>query len=320
MRYHQLNQEERDRLAVMHSQGVSLRQIGNVLGRSAGTLSRELKRNRSDVPGEYYPHSAQRKATHRVQLSHRSPRLKSAALRLAVEEGLRRCWSPELIRGRLKRTRPDLPSISVESIYQWIYQERKTLVRYLACAHWHRHRYRYRRRWKIPGRVSVQERPEEVQQRQEPGHWETDQVVGGRGSGATVQVMVERQTRYTRLRLVPNKTAGASRAALTMMLDSIPSALRRSMTYDNGCENTEHQTLNEDFELRSYFCEPYHSWEKGTVENTNGLIRRHLPKRTRFDRLPPETIRSVENWLNNRPRKILQYQTPREAFETLCCT
>lgn len=319
MRYHHLNQEERDRIAVLRSQGKTLRELAQVLGRSAGTLSRELSRNWSQSDGGYYPHTAQRKATQRLELSHRSPRLKSAALRLAVEAGLRKGWSPELIRGRLKRTRPDLPSISVEAIYQWIYRERRTLVRYLACAHWRRHRYRYKRGPRIVGRISVRERPPEVQERREPGHWETDFLEGSRGS-AVVQVMVERQTRYSRLRRVPNKTAGASRAALTMMLDTIPPALRRSMTYDNGHENAEHQTLNEDFGLRSYFCEPYHSWEKGTVENTNGLIRRHFPKRTRFEELREEQIRSVENWLNDRPRKILQFQTPREAFEALCCT
>lgn len=319
MRYHHLNQEERDRLAVLHSQGKTLREMAKELGRSAGTLCRELSRNRSERDGGYYPHNAQKKTDHRLQLGHRSPRLKSSALRLAVEAGLRRGWSPELIRGRLKRTRPDLPSISVEAIYQWIYRERRTLVGYLACAHWRRHRYRYSRRPHIAGRISIRERPPEVQERREPGHWETDLLEGPRGS-AVVQVLVERQTRYSRLRLVRNKTAGASRAALTMMLDTIPPALRRSITYDNGCENAEHQTLNEDFGLHSYFCEPYHSWEKGTVENTNGLIRRHFPKRMRFDGLPEERIRGVEDWLNNRPRKILQFRTPREAFEALCCT
>jgi len=318
MRYHHLNQEERDRLAVFRSQGMTLRDIGQRLGRSFSSLSRELRRNHT-VSG-YYPFAAQKKANHRGRLGHRSPRLKSAELRLAVEAGLRRGWSPELIRGRLQRTRPDLPSISVESIYQWIYRERKTLVSYLACQHWHRHQYRYRRRSKIPGRISVRERPPEIQDRSEPGHWETDLLEGRRGSAAAIQVSVERQTRYSQLRWVPNKRAGTSRGALTRMLDTIPPVLRRSITYDNGCENAEHQTLNEDFGLRSYFCEPYHSWEKGTVENTNGLIRRHFPKRMRFDGLPEERIRDVEDWLNDRPRKILQFQTPREAFEALCCT
>ena len=318
MQYHHLNQEERDQLAVWRSQGKSLREIGQSLGRSISSLSRELRRNQS-VTG-YYPHTAQKKAIHRASLGHRSARLKSPALRLAVEAGIRQGWSPELIRGRLKRTRPDLPSISVESIYQWLYQERKTLVRYLACQHWHRHQYRYRRRGKIPGRISVRERPVQVQDRSEPGHWETDLVEGGRRSMAALQVSVERQTRYSRLMLVANKRASTSRVALTRMLATVPAGLRRSITYDNGNENAEHQTLNEDFGLRSYFCEPYHSWEKGTVENTNGLIRRHFPKRMSFDDLPEDRVRNVENWLNDRPRKILQFQTPREAFDALCCT
>src|SRR5579864_7430144 len=172
MGYQHLNQEERDQLAVFRSQGMKLREIGQRLGRSFSSLSRELRRNQS--ASGYYPHTAQKKATHRASLGHRSARLKNPALRLAVEAGIRRGWSPELISGRLKRTRPDLPSISVESIYQWLYQERKTLVRYLACRHWHRHQYRYRRRRKIPGRISVRERPVQIQDRSEPGHWETD--------------------------------------------------------------------------------------------------------------------------------------------------
>jgi IS30 family transposase len=317
MGYHHLNQEERDQLAVWRSRGMSLRVIGQRLGRSFSSLSRELRRNQSVT--EYYPSLAQKKARQRAALSHRSARLKSPELRLAIEAGLRRGWSPELIRGRLKRTRPDLPSVSIESIYQWMYQERKTLVRYLACRHWHRHQYHYRRRSKIPGRISVHERPIQVQDRSEPGHWETDLLEGPRGSAA-IQVTVERQTRYSRLRLVPNKRAGTSRAALTQVLERIPPSLRRSITYDNGNENSEHQTLNEDFEMRSYFCEPYHSWEKGTVENTNGLIRRHFPKRMRLDGLPDARVQSVEDWLNDRPRKVLQFQTPREAFDALCCT
>ena len=103
-------------------------------------------------------------------------------------------------------------------------------------------------------------------------------------------------------------------------LEKIPELLRRSITYDNGSENFEHQVLNEDFDICSYFCDPYHSWEKGTVENTNGLIRRFIPRGLRMEELPEELIKTVENWLNDRPRKVLQFKTPREAFEALCCT
>jgi IS30 family transposase len=320
MNYHHLNHDERDQIAVLRNQGQTLRQIAVQLGRSTGTLSRELKRNKHKPKWGarvYYPHKAQMKASHRLSGSHRRPRLKSAQVHQQVAQLLEIGWSPELIAGRLRRSCPELPTLSPETIYQWIYAHRPDLVVYLTRAH-----PRRRRRWsalkhrvRIPGRISVNERPQAIQTRQEPGHWETDLIVGP-GSSA-LQVSVERQTRYTRLSLLPQRTASASRASLTWMLQSIPVGLRRSMTYDNGAENYEHLVLNEDFDMNSYFCEPYHSWEKGTVENTNGLIRRFIPKQTRLSSLNQAWIVHIENWLNDRPRKILNYQTPREAFQAL---
>ena len=323
MSYAQLNKMERDRLAVLRSEGRTLRNIAQELGRSASTVCRELKRNKHKPTWGrrvYYPHAAQEKAQERLHRSHRRSWLKCAALHQEVARLLERRWSPELIAGRLRQTRPDLPRISHETIYQWVYQRRPELVVYLARSHpkrrprWSAMKHRVR----IPRRISVWERPDAVQARQEPGHWETDLIVGP-GSSA-LQVLVERQSRYTRLSLVPQRTAAASRAALTGLLASIPPALRRSITYDNGGENCEHLILNEDFGVSSYFCEPYHSWEKGTVENTNGLIRRFIRKQTRLETLSLTAIVQLENWLNDRPRKILNYQTPREAFQALCCT
>jgi IS30 family transposase len=316
MSYHHLTQEERDQLAVLRSQGLKLRDMAHRLGRSVSSLSRELRRNQGEYG--YFPHSAQRKADQRLEHSHRRLRLKSPALRLEVQRRLEYGWSPEIIAGRLRRIRPDLPSITTEAIYQWIYRERKDLIRFLVRRHPHRWHPQYRHRQRIPGRVSVRERPLEVQDRTEAGHWETDLVVGP--SRGALQVLVERQTRYSRLRLVPHRTSGACRVALTVILSSIPASLRRSITYDNGGENAEHQTLNDDFDMRSYFCEPYHSWEKGTVENTNGLIRRYFPKGIPLEAYLEPRVERLEHWLNDRPRKVLQFKTPREAFEALCCT
>lgn len=208
----------------------SIREISRVLGRSAGTLSRELRRNRSPFQKKgYFPRTAHRMAEARLILSHWSPRLKNSALRQEIWHLLEKGWSPELVSGRLKRTRPDLPTISPEAIYQWVYADRRDLIRYLP----RRHRKR-----------------------------------GNRKSYRT--------------------------------------------------QRPEHEVLNEDFGLTSYFCEPYHSWEKGTVENTNGLIRRFVPKRSDLATLTDPFIVKLENWLNDRPRKVLKFQTPREAFEALC--
>jgi transposase, IS30 family len=135
-----------------------------------------------------------------------------------------------------------------------------------------------------------------------------------------LQVLVERQTRYSKLRGLSNKTASVSRAALTGLLTPVPDHLRRSITYDNGLENSEHEVLNDDFAMTSYFCQPYHSWEKGTVENTNGLIRRFIPKRTKLESVTTERVQQIENWLNDRPRKCLKFKTSGEAFNALCCT
>jgi transposase, IS30 family len=320
MNYYHLSQDERDRLAEGRYQGRSLRDVAKELGRSVSTLSRELRRN-SRKPNwgarVYRAHQAQQKADERIRKSHRRPRLKNAALHQAIVERLEMRWSPELIAGRLKREHPEWPSISAEAIYQWLYGHRRDLIPMLARAHskrWPR-RSRYHDRKRIPGRISVRERPEAAQNRQEAGHWETDLVVGP--GPVALQVLVERQTRYSRLRQVPQRTANASRVALTHLMDSIPKALRRSITYDNGSENAEHLTLNDDFDLQSYFCEPYHSWEKGTVENTNGLIRRFIPKRSDLKWFTEAQIQDIENWLNNRPRKILQFQTPGEVFDAL---
>jgi transposase, IS30 family len=316
--YMHLKTHERDRIAVWRSRGLSLREIAKKIGRPASTISRELNRNRTRRG--YWPHKAQKRALWRRHNAHKRARLKNHALRQEVEHMLNQKWSPELIAGRLKRTHPELPSITHEAIYQWIYTERPDLVGYLSRAQPTR-----TRRWKIsvrktriPERVSIRERPAQVNDRTQPGHWETDLLMGS--GRAAIQVTIERQSRYARLRKIPNKTAVQSRQALQEVLQSVPATLRRSITYDNGLENAEHQILNQVLGTQSWFCEPYHSWEKGQVENTNGLIRRHIPKRSNLDRLSDEEIQKVETWINERPKKVLEFRTPAEAFNDLCCT
>ena len=307
----QLRLEEREKIAVWRSEGMSLRAIALKIGRSPSTISREINRNRKP---SYWPHKAHERALNRLREGHRRPRLKSRVMQYEVEQMLKRGWSPELIAGRIKTHRRDLPTISHEAIYQWVYDCRHDLIGFLLRAH-----PRRRRRWKtsirktrIPDRKSIQARPIAVNQRLEPGHWETDLMVGpGRSA---LQVVVERQFRYTRIAKIQDKSAQSSRMSLERMLASLPPPMRRSITYDNGSENAQHFMLKKSLGLDSWFCEPYHSWEKGSVENVNGLIRRFIPKRTRIDDLNDEQIRAMENWLNNRPRKVLNFKTPSEAF------
>jgi len=311
--YRHLSWEERKVLGVLLERGESLRSIARTLERSHSSLCREIRRNRPLK--NYHPLRAEWIADKRLRQSHRRPRLKNAVLRRRVESWLLKRWSPEIIAGRLARLK-GRKLISPEAIYQWVYAEAPHLIRSLP-----RHRpVRGARRMDrskslIPGRVSVYNRPPEANLRLESGHWEVDLVIG-KGKSA-LQVAVERKTRTTRLAKIPDKTAIASYHALCRIFSSVPQHLRRSVTYDNGFENALHQLLNARFNMRSFFCLPSHCWEKPTVENTNGLIRWFLPKRSNFDMISDQRILEIENWLNSRPRKCLQFLTPLEAITHL---
>jgi IS30 family transposase len=321
-RYHHLNQKERDLIAILKAAGQSLRAIARRLRRNPGTISRELKRNAPPVHRGYYlPHKAQARATARHGAAHRRPRLKAAKTRAYVGRRLTAGWSPELISGRLKHLKLAAP-VSHEAIYQWVYAEARHLIEHLARAHRRRRPRGYGRKHKkahIPGRVSIARRPRAVATRRTGGHWETDTAVS-RASQASLSITVERKTRLTKLSKLRSRSARAVRVALNRRLARLPARLRQTITYDNGSENTEHQLVNAVLKTASYFCEPYHSWEKGTVENTVGLVRRFLPKGTDFAKVPRRDIRRIERWLNHRPRKCLNYQTPAEAFKAECCT
>jgi len=314
MAYTHLTKEERDKLAVLRSRGWKLREIAEKVGRSIGTLSRELKRNTAH--GIYLPHKAQERAEKRETEEHKCKRLKTYALQYDIERQIMEGWSPEIIAGRLKKENGDKAVISHEAIYQWVYSSAPHLVGYLPRAHKERYPKHYSSRGKglkIPDRVSIIDRPKEVENRKDPGDWESDLMVSNASKGA-LQVCAERTSRLARLKKLGNKTAVESRTAIESILKGYPQRLRRSITYDNGSENVEHSMLNKAIGTRSYFCEPYHSWEKGTVENTNGLIRRFLPKKTDFAKISEERIAEIELWLNNRPRKCLGFRTPAEVF------
>ncbi len=320
--YKHLTVEERDILAVLKSQGQSLREIAKTLERSPSTLCRELKRNAPPVnTGYYLPHKAQERADKRNRETHRRRRLKTDRIRRYVETHLALGWSPELIAGRLTREHLGL-RISHEAIYQWIYQDATPLIAFLVRNHRRRKHRGYSRKHKkshIPHRVSIQERPAEVLKRHQIGHWETD-TISCRKSYQAVQVSVERKARYAKLAKLKAKTSRAMSVALTRRLSRYPAPLRRSITYDNGPENAEHMRTNQILGTASYFCEPFHSYERGTVENTIGLVRRFLPKKTNLATISQERLTKIESWLNTRPRKCLGFKTPAEVFNAECCT
>lgn len=320
--YKQLNPNERDILAVLKSKGKSLREIASVLKRSPSTLSRELKRNAPPIyTGYYLSHKAQDRADRRKRESHRRQRLKNDFTRQYVEKRLSLGWSPELIAGRLAIDHPGL-SISHEAIYQWVYQDATHLILSLVRAHRKRKHRGYSRKHKkshIPERISIKKRPKAVLKRLHIGHWETD-TISCRKSYQAVQVTVERKARYTKMAKLKTKSARAMSMALTRRLSHYPRKLRLSITYDNGPENAEHLHTNKILGTSSYFCEPFHSYERGTVENTIGLVRRFLPKKTNLANISQNHLTKIEYWLNKRPRKCLAFKNPAEVFKAECCT
>lgn len=320
--YKHLNSHERDLLAVLKSKGQSLRAIAAVLGRSPSTLARELKRNAPPVyTGYYLAHKAQARADHRNRFSHRRTRLKNDSVRRHVKNQLPMGWSPELIAGRLKLRYPCF-SISHEAIYPWIYEEARHLIQFLVRSHRKRYPRGHSHRHKklhVPERISIRMRPKSVCKRRQLGHWEADTMISRKSSPA-LQVAVERKTRLAKLTKLVRKDSHAMSVALNHRLARCPKTARRTITYDNGPENHAHMRTNKVLGTRSFFCEPYHSWERGSVENRIGIIRRWLPKQTDFAKVSKNKVRFIERWLNHRPMKCLKYQTPAEVFQAECCT
>lgn len=314
--YSHLGEEERDILAVMRGERKSLREIARILSRAPSSLSRELNRNAPPIRrGRYLPHKAQARYETRNQERARRLRLKSARIRRYVGQRLAAGWSPELIAGRMALLWP-LEHVSHEAIYGWIYAEARKHILNLVRSHRKRQRRGYSRKHAkphIPGRVAIAERPAVVETRRQMGHWEADTVVS-RQSKAALQVIVERKARYTKIGKMSARSACQMRIGMNRMLSRYPASVLKTMTYDNGTENTEHLGVNEVLGTRSYFCTPFHSWERGTVENTIGLVRRWLPKKTDFATVSNRQVKTIERWLNHRPRKCLNYKTPAEVF------
>jgi IS30 family transposase len=316
--YRHLTAEERDLLAVWKSQGLSNRAIAKKLGRHPATIGRELKRNAPPINRGYYlSHKAQGRAEARWQAAVRRPRIRDPWVRRYVVCQLRRGWSPELIAGRLKRLRPER-AFSHEAIYQWIYADARELIRCLAWRHRKRLKRGYARKGQkvhIPGRVAISARPAAADRRREVGHWEADTIQIHRRR-ETLQLVVDRKSRYAILNPLGPKTAKGMRISLNRSLSQLPRKARRTITYDNGMENSEHQRVNAVLGVRSYFCTPYTSQERGTVENTAGLVRRFFPKRHPPAVVRRETVKAVERWLNHRPRCVLDFRTPAEVFRS----
>ncbi len=323
MNYRHLDLEERERLYALKAQGMSLRGIAKKLKRSQSSLTRELKRNikygNEYFKNEYLPCKAQKLAEKRSRKQRYKAPLKNPKIFLYVRKHLRKDgWSPETIAGRLPIDHPG-ESICHETIYQYIYAKRTksrgmNLEQYLTLKRKKRMKQNgrsVRRHSKIHEAVSIDLRPQAVEKRKHLGHWETDNVIGKQTDKTALSVTVERKTRFTIITKLQDRTAATKTTALITRLQKYRT---RTLTTDNGAENTNHKQITKELDLAVYFCHPYHSWEKGTVENTNGRIRRYIPKSVSIDPLSDAYIARLEDKLNATPRKCLQYKTPYEMI------
>lgn len=326
-KYSHLRLVEREKFFLWKEQGVSLREIGRRLNRHHTTFSREPKRNSKGMRGgQYLPCHAQKKAEKRAVKQRTKAPLKCPLIFLYVRKYLRPpySWSPEVIAGTLSIVHPGY-SISHEAIYQYIYarkvKSRKMhLEQYLTLKRHKRMKQNGRsvqRCSKIPEAVSIDLRPKIIEKRHQIGHWETDNVIGKQTDTSALSVTVERVTRFTLMSKLSNRTTAVKTAAVINRLEPFSQDFKRTITADNGAENTNHKDITRETEMKVYFCHPYHSWEKGTVENMNGRIRRFIPKGVSIDSLSEEYIAAVEHKLNSTPRKCLQYKTPYEMISKL---
>lgn len=313
--YQQLTSNERDLIAIHHANGFTMSDIARLLGRNKSTIFRELTRNSSELSSAYLPIQAHKKAKKRKQLAATKQELKCHKIRHFVANKLKMGWSPQIIAGVLAST-PQNQKISHESIYLYLYKKRPDLVPYLARSHKKRFKripQANKKNNRIPNRIFIDQRPQKINNRSEFGHWESDAVVS-RQSKATLVVSIERITKLVRIKKIKQNKADMFSRTIIGRMKILPAYARRSMTYDNGPENTQHELINDQLNMDSYFCNPYHSWEKGSVENVNGLIRRFLPKKTDFAKITHKRIKEIEFLLNTRPRKCLNFKTPQEVF------
>lgn len=308
---------ERQRLEYWLRTKLSLRKIEKVMRRSHSILSREIRRNGTDRK-KYRADTAQRLHEKRKHGKHRGKLDKYPELKEYVTGKLKEEWSPDVIAGKLKQVAIKGKTISHESIYHYIYDrsnKEKKLYQYLCVGRSKRqkHRNRKKRKLRIPERISIHKRPKYINERKRYGDWETDMVIFSRQKTA-LSVQSERKSKLIRIHKVQNKTAEETNNALIRTAESMPQELFLSLTFDNGGEGAKHAEIKAEYGIETYFCDPYASWQKGGVENANKLIRRYLPKNTDLSKLTDRDIYDIQEKLNNRPRKSLNYQTPNEVI------
>lgn len=320
MNYKHLTEEERYQIDDLRREGFNQDQIAKKLGRSPSTLSRELRRNQGGRG--WRPRQAQLKVTERLSIrgTHNARKVNDAAWAYAKMHLTEDQWSPQQITGRAKLE--GLPGISHETIYQRILEDKYAggnLYTHLRCKKKRKKRYGSARsmRGTIPNRVGIDQRPAIVESRKRIGDWEGDTIIGSHTKGAVIASMVERKSRYTILAKSKDKTTTAVTNSINQRMLPIAD-LVHTITLDNGKEFSMHEVLATMLDADVYFAKPYHSWERGLNENTNGLVRQYFQKKILFDNIATHDLRRVERKLNHRPRKCLGYQTPVEVLSKSC--
>jgi IS30 family transposase len=317
---------EREQIADLLVSGASLRAVATVLGRPASTISRELDRN-TGPDGRYLPYAAHRAAADRRARPKPAKLVTNQPLADYVQAGLDQRWSPEQISHALREDHPDdgQMRVSTETIYQALYlQARGGLRREVAAA------LRTGRTRRKPHRdpaartprfidpmVMISDRPADVEDRAVPGHWEGDLIIGADGASA-IGTLVERATRYVMLVHLPTgRTAEAVRDQLVATMTTLPAHLRGSLTWDQGAEMAAHRSFSVATDMPVYFCDPASPWQRGSNENTNGLLRQYFPKGTDLSMHGPADLEHVAQQLNGRPRKTLDWETPAQRLRGL---
>src|SRR5690625_235245 len=322
-----LSFEARCQIEAMLVAGLSIRAIATQLDRRPSTVSREVSRNRSVRDGVYRARNAQAKADGRARRPKPTRLADNDALRDEVQDRLEQEHSPKQIAARLRLDFPDDPEMRVshETIYKSLFVQgrgelRRDLARRLRTGRTMRkpHRKTGQRRGKIPDMVSISERPAEAEDRAVPGHWEGDLILGSTDSGSAIGTLVERASRFTMLLHLPGGH-GANVVAESMVaaMSHLTETLRKTLTWDQGVEMANHAQIAAVTDLDIYFAHAHSPWERGSNENTNGLLRQYFPKGTDLSVYQPDYLDHVAAKLNTRPRETLNWQTPAEALDKL---
>lgn len=314
-----LTRYEREQIEYYLRLKMTIRDIARRLGRDHTVISREIMRN--SRRGERYSAHVATEFEERRRRRRKGRKLeKDSLLHDYVVGKLRRGFAPHVVAGRIREyAPPELrgKQVSHEAIYGYIYEGEgrwEGLYRHLPYKRRSRRKQGKRKQRKIliPERISIHLRPEEVERRTIFGHWESDTVIYSR-QRAVLSVQVERRSRLIRMHKSVNKTALLTEHAIRKTVESLPSELFKTMTFDNGSEGANHRAIRDEYRIATYFCDPYKSWQKGSVENANGIIRRFLPRKTNLSDMTDREIHEIQETINDTPRKSLGYRTPNEV-------